>query len=60
MDNPSAGWRPVGNMTEAREGHTCSLLDNKIVVVGGWDGRSRHDSVEIFNIATEKWTASKG
>ena len=60
LDKPSVGWRPVGNMTEARGVHTCSLVDNKIVVVGGHDGSSTIDSVNIFNIATGKWKASKG
>ena len=53
LDKPSAGWRPVGNMIEARWYHTCSLVDDKIVVVG-------EGPVEIFNIATGKWKASKG
>ena len=40
-------------------GHTCSRVDNKIVVVGGYAGSSNLDSIEIFDITSEEWTAGK-
>ena len=61
LDTSSAGWIPVGEMTRARGYHTCGIVDNnKIVIVGGEDGSTAHDTVEIFNIATGKWSAGKG
>ena len=29
--------------------------ENKLAVVGGYDGRNEHDSVELYNTRTEKW-----
>ena len=59
LDAPSAGRKQVGNMGQARWGHTCSLVGQKIVIVGGYGG-SRLDTVEIFDIGTETWSKGTG
>ena len=56
LTDPSAGWRQVGNLKTARARHTCSHVDKKIVIVGGYDG----SYVDIYDIVTEKWSTGKG
>ncbi len=49
-------------MPSARTGHSCGLVDNgkKVVVVGGRKEKpgadtDENDTVEIFDLDTEKW-----
>ena len=48
-------------LNKGRQLHSCSKIDggNKIVVVGGRDGRGELKSVEIFDIKISKWIERK-
>ncbi|MFI0923902.1 Kelch repeat-containing protein [Streptomyces sp. NPDC021012] len=59
---PGGGtWRATREMTEARNGHSATLLgDGRVLVAGGQRPRSRHDmltlaSAEIFDPVHETW-----
>ena len=42
-------WLPLPAMNQQREGHgTCTVGDDTLMVVGGWDGSSLLDSVEVL------------
>ena len=42
-------WLPLPPMNKQREGHgTCTVGDDTLMVVGGWDGSSCLDSVEVL------------
>lgn len=58
--DPSTGtWSPTGNMTNARWGHTATLLANGLVLVtGGYGTTNVLSSAELYNAATGQWTTS--
>ena len=42
-------WLPLPPMNKQRLGHgTCTVGDDTLMVVGGWDGSSSLDSVEVL------------
>merc|ERR1712051_316998 len=43
-------------MTEVRSNAACVAFNNKIYVIGGFDGDQIHTIVEIFNPATNEWS----
>ena len=49
-------------MNSKRDGHGMGVVtingENKLAVFGGHDGRTRLDSVELYNTKTEKWETS--
>jgi hypothetical protein len=46
-------FRFAGAMTDAREGHTATLLrDGRVLIVGGMDGRQVLRSAELYDPAT--------
>ncbi|CAF4020157.1 unnamed protein product [Adineta steineri] len=50
-------WIKVANMNVARESHTASILSNgKILVIGGFNGSSAHNSAELYDPSTNTWT----
>ena len=53
---PSANtWTSTGSMSNAREGHTATLLaDGRVLVVGGGAGAT----AEIYDPSTRTWTAT--
>jgi N-acetylneuraminic acid mutarotase len=42
-----------------RAAHSFDVLDNKIVVFGGWNGRKALNDLHIFDFQTETWTQSE-
>lgn len=59
-DSNSGSWTATGSMTEARWGHTATLLPNgKVLVAGGHLGGSEPlDSVELYDPGNGRWTAA--
>lgn len=55
---PSAGsWTTLGSLSQARYGHTATLLsDGRVLVCGGRTARDILASVEIFNPTDGTWT----
>jgi hypothetical protein len=52
-------WFPAGNMTDGRQSHTATLLNNgKILVTGGFDGATYLSSAELFDPVTRTFTAT--
>lgn len=50
----AAGWTVIASMSEARSGHTATLLaDGKVLVAGGGTA-----SAELYDPSTETWTAT--
>ena len=43
-------------MTEARDSHVSVAIGNKIFVLGGYDGRNRLRSCEVFDTETLDWS----
>ncbi len=53
-------WKPVGALSQARHGHTATLLnDGRVLIVGGIgaDTLSALSSAEVFNPRTRKFTS---
>ena len=48
-------WTRLANMKTARYGHSCTVHDNQILAIGGWDGTT-HRLVDKFNPSTNRWT----
>ena len=46
-------WETLANMSAAREGVACAVLDGKLYAIGG-DGLS---SVEVFDPSNDSWSA---
>ena len=42
-------------MKQKRSGVKAAVLDNKLYVVGGWDGQNRMRSGEFYNPAKRQW-----
>ena len=49
-------WEFLPQMTRIRIQAACVAFNNKIYVIGGFDGDQTHTSVEIFNPATNEWS----
>ena len=56
--DPATGkWTQTGSMTDDRQCHTATLLQNgKVLVVGGEDNIYTHPTAELYDPATGKWT----
>lgn len=47
----------VGTLSQARSMHTATLLGNqKVLVVGGWNGSEALSSAEVYDIVSQTWT----
>jgi Galactose oxidase, central domain len=56
FDAASGRTRAAGNMNEPRVSHTAeALADGRVLVVGGWTGRSASASGELFEPATGRF-----
>src|SRR5437773_6222848 len=52
-------WKVTGSMANARERHTATLLpDGRVLVAGGADDFISLASAEVYDRATEVWTAT--
>ncbi len=53
-------WSSAGSMTQTREEHTATLLeDGRVLVAGGSiDGQTNLASAELYDPATGTWTAA--
>ena len=62
IDPATLSWTSTGSMTQARAGHTATLLrDGRVLVAGGGDpnGNGRKfDTAELYDPATGRWTAT--
>jgi hypothetical protein len=58
-DPPTGTWTATGALTDARWGHTATVLPNGgVLVAGGSDGTRTLSSAELYDPATGTWTAS--
>uniref|UniRef100_A0A8C5E2W5 Uncharacterized protein n=1 Tax=Gouania willdenowi TaxID=441366 RepID=A0A8C5E2W5_GOUWI len=48
-------WTFIGSMNEGREDASCTTLNNKIYICGGWSNRSLN-TAEYYNPDTNQWT----
>ena len=48
------------DMKESRWGHSCVVVDNQIIVVGGLEGSNYLKTSEIFNIQNKSWRSGPG
>ena len=54
--NPSTDqWIAVASMMTPRAWPAAGVLNNKIVVLGGFDGANRLSSVEIYDPEEDRW-----
>ena len=52
-------WIATGTMTQARDGHTATLLaDGRVLVAGGLRDRKSLATAELYDPATGSWTAT--
>jgi len=58
FDPVTGTWQIVGNLNEARDSHTATLLpDGKVLVVGGYDNNARLSvsGTELYDPAAATW-----
>ena len=49
-------WNRMPSMTLVRSDACATTKDNKIFVIGGFDGDTVHSAVEVFNPEDQTWT----
>jgi Kelch motif/Galactose oxidase, central domain len=55
----AAAWTATASMSEARTGHTATLLANgKVLVAGGYNGSGGQASAQLYDPASGTWTAT--
>jgi hypothetical protein len=42
-------------MPEQRYDHTMELFEDKLFIIGGYDGAKEHDTVMMYNLVTKEW-----
>ncbi len=60
-DSKRKHWREIGDMPTAKSGHTASVINGKIYVIGGYfrnQGQHTKDykTIEIYHPRTGRWT----
>ena len=61
MARPAAAFMPTGSMTFARTAHTATLLRNgQVLIAGGTDASSSLASAELYDPASQMFTATTG
>jgi hypothetical protein len=59
--NPREGiWRPASPMPTARHGMAAVTVDEKVYVIGGFDGGRPLRTMEIYDPATDTWETGPG
>eukprot|EP00081_Caenorhabditis_elegans_P018720 NP_499241.3 Kelch repeat-containing protein kel-10 [Caenorhabditis elegans] len=48
-------WSEVANMAQMRSDGAVVTIDNKIVVIGGFDGRNIHQGGEVYDPVLDLW-----
>lgn len=52
-------FRSVAAMTTPRDAHAAAALpDGRVLVAGGWTGRSMTATAEVYDPSTDRWTAA--
>ena len=64
-DSSNDEWLTKADMPTARQSHFCGRIvttegEEEVVVAGGWDGKERLDTVEIFSVKSSTWRTGKG
>ncbi len=55
----SVGFETTGNLTQARENQTATLLPNgNVLVAGGYDGNSGLATAELYDPASRSWKST--
>ena len=62
LDTEGGKVTMVSSMNSKRAGHGIGVVtingEDRLAVFGGFDGRTKFDSVELYNSETEKWETS--
>ena len=48
-------WSPVPSMKYSRSNFTVAAIEDMILAIGGYSQRMTIDSVEAFDVNTERW-----
>ena len=63
IDTENGSITMASSMNSNRVDHGMGVVtingENKLAVFGGWDGRTKLDTVELYNTQTEKWEMMK-
>jgi WD40 repeat protein len=55
-DSTTNTFTPTGDLNEARDGHTATLLpDGQVLIVGGWNVKGRTATAELYDPQTGKF-----
>lgn len=55
FDVSSNSWQSCQSMNEKRSGCSCAIVNEKIIAVGGFNGRSVLSSCEIYDPLNDRW-----
>jgi acetyl-CoA carboxylase carboxyltransferase component len=57
-DPVTGSFSPTGSMLSPRRDHTATLMANgKVLITGGWDGRSSMASAELYDPVTGSFSS---
>jgi hypothetical protein len=56
VDIHEGTWSPAPSMSTPRLGHAAAVVNNKLYVIGGYDGKEPLDTFECFDPELEKWS----
>jgi hypothetical protein len=48
-------WTPSTELNCRRSGAGVGVIEDRLYVVGGWDGSVHHESCEVFDPKTGRW-----